>query len=86
MTVFWVIGGCALVVVWVITIVDLFRHAHSGSATAGWLALIVLLPFIGALIYWAKRKPTGDEIEQQYLAEADLRRSRAARPFDSTGL
>ena len=86
MTLFWIIGGCALVVIWVLTIVDLFRHHQSGAATAGWLALIVLLPFIGAVIYWAKRKPSSDEVEQAYLAEADLRRSRAARPFDSTGL
>jgi len=46
----------------------------------------VLLPFIGALIYWAARKPTTEEVEQQYLGEAELRRSTGARPFDSTGL
>jgi hypothetical protein len=86
MTVFWIIGGIALAVIWAITIVDLFRHDLSGSAKVGWLALIVLLPFVGALIYWAKRKPSSEEVEQQYLGEAELRRSRAARPFDSTGL
>jgi Phospholipase_D-nuclease N-terminal len=86
MTVFWIIGGCALAVIWVISIVDVFRRHHSGAATVGWLALIVLLPFIGALIYWATRKPTPGEVEQQYLGEAELRRSAAARPFDSTGL
>ena len=86
MTVFWIVGGCALVVIWVLTIVDLFRHHQSGAATAGWLALIVLLPFIGALIYWGMRKPSRDEVEQQRLGEAELRRSAAARPFDSTGM
>jgi hypothetical protein len=46
----------------------------------------VLLPFIGALAYWVVRKPSREEVEQQYLGEAELRRSTAARPFDSTGL
>jgi hypothetical protein len=86
MTVFWIIGLTALAVIWVITIVDVFRRHYSGSATVGWLALIVLLPFVGALIYWGVRKPSREEVEQQYLGEAELRRSTAARPFDSTGL
>ena len=86
MTVFWIIGVTACAVIWAISIVDVFRRHFSAGTTVGWLALIVLLPFIGALIYWAKRKPTPDEVEQQYLGEAELRRSTAARPFDSTGL
>ena len=86
MTVLWIIGLSALVVIWGITIVDLFRRHYPGLATVGWLALIVLLPFIGALIYWVMRKPTAREVEQQYLGEAELRRTTAARPFDSTGL
>jgi hypothetical protein len=86
MTVLWIIGVSALAVIWVISIVDVFRRHYSGMATVGWLALIVLLPFIGAVIYWAVRKPSRDEVEQQYLAQAELRRSTAARPFDSTGL
>ena len=75
-----------LVVIWGITIFDVFRRPYSGGAKVGWLALIVLLPFIGALAYWVLRKPSREEVEQQYLGEAELRRSTAARPFDSTGL
>jgi hypothetical protein len=86
MTVLWIIGVSALAVIWAITIVDVFRRPYSGGATVGWLALIVLLPLIGALIYWGMRKPTSQEIEQQRLGEAELQRSAAARPFDSTGL
>ena len=86
MTVFWIIGVTALAVIWAISIVDVFRRHFSAGTTVGWLALIVLLPFVGALIYWGMRKPTRDEVEQQYLGEAELRRSTAARPFDSTGL
>ena len=86
MTVLWITALCVLAVIWIISIVDVFRRHHSGAATAGWIALIVLLPVIGALIYWGVRKPTPQEVEQQYLGEAELRRSTAARPFDSTGL
>ena len=86
MTVLWIVGISALAVIWAITIVDLFRRHYSGWATVGWLALIVFLPVIGALVYWGVRKPSRDEVEQQYLGEAELRRSAAARPFDSTGL
>jgi hypothetical protein len=86
MTVFWIIGLSALAVIWAITVVDVFRRHYSAATTVGWLALIVLLPFIGALVYWGTRKPTAQEVEQQRLGEAELRRSAAARPFDSTGL
>ena len=39
MTVFWIIGVSALVVIWAITVVDVFRRHYSGGATVGWLAL-----------------------------------------------
>jgi hypothetical protein len=49
------------------------------------LALMVILPVAGTVIYWFARKPTREDAEQQYLAEADRRRSAAGRPFDGTG-
>jgi hypothetical protein len=84
MSILWMILASLLAVVWVLSCVDIFRRHYSGWTTVGWLALIVLLPFVGAVIYWARRKPTGAEAEQAYLAEADYRRSAAGRPFDST--
>ena len=86
MTVLWITALCVLAVIWIISIVDVFRRHYSGGATVGWLALIVLLPFIGAVIYWVVRKPSQEEIDQAYLGQAELRRSAAARPFDSTGM
>jgi hypothetical protein len=86
MTVLWTIGAVALVVIWVLSIVDVFRHHYSGGTMLGWLALIVLVPFVGALIYWGMRKPSADDVERQALGQAELRRSAANRPFDSTGL
>jgi hypothetical protein len=75
MTVLWVIVGGLLVVAWVLSVVDIFRRQYSGWTTVGWLVLIVILPFIGSLIYWRMRQPTSAEAEQEYLAEADRRRS-----------
>ena len=82
MTVLWIIVACLLAVVWVLTIADIFRQHYSGMTTVGWIALIVILPFIGALIYWTVRKPTAAEAEQEYLAEADMRRTTAGQPYD----
>jgi hypothetical protein len=86
MTLLWICVLCLLTAVAVVSIVDVIRHRHSGSTTVAWIALIVILPPFGSLIYWAKRKPDPGDAEHQYRAEADMRRDRAGRPFDSTGL
>jgi uncharacterized membrane protein YhaH (DUF805 family) len=85
-SIFWIIGFIVLALIWAITIVDIFRHHYSGKATVGWLALIIILPFIGALIYWGTRKPTQHEVDEQYLGQAELRRSAEAAPFDRMGM
>ena len=86
MSLLWIIVFCVVALVWVLSIVDIVRQHYSGWTTAAWLALIVILPIIGSIIYWFARKPTSADAEQQYLAEADRRRSAGARPFDSTGM
>jgi hypothetical protein len=78
--------GVLLLIVWIITIVDIIRRHYSAGTAVGYIALVVLLPFIGTVIYWAIRKPSQSEVDHAYLAEADRRRSAGARPFDSTGL
>jgi hypothetical protein len=81
----WFIGLCVLVI-WLVSIVDVFRRHYSGWTLVGWLALIVLLPLVGSLIYWARRKPSGEDVERQYLDEADRRQSAERGPFDSTSM
>ena len=76
MTVLWIIVACLVAVVWVLSIVDIIRRRYPTWTTIGWIVLIVILPFLGTLIYWGVRKPTRGETEQEYLAQADLRRSR----------
>ena len=84
MSLVWIILLCLLVVAWVLTIADMIRQRHSGWTLAGWLALVILLPFVGSVIYWAMRKPTPKDAEGRYLADADVRRGRSEQPFDST--
>jgi hypothetical protein len=85
-SIFWIIGFTVLALIWAITIVDIFRRHYAGKVTVGWLALIIILPFIGALIYWGTRKPTQHEVEEQYLGQAEIRRSAEAAPFDRMGM
>ena len=86
MTVLWFLIGILLLVVWVLSIVDIIRRHYAAGTTIGYLALVIILPFLGTAIYWAVRKPSRAEIDQAYLAETEMRRSVASRPFDSTGL
>jgi uncharacterized membrane protein len=85
-TLIWIVIGILLVVVWVFSVVDIFRRHYSAGTTIAWLALIVILPFVGSVIYWAVRKPTRDETEQAFLAQAELRRNAGTGPIDRTGM
>jgi hypothetical protein len=86
MTVLWAICGFLLLIVWVLSVVDIFRRHYSGGTTVGFVALVTILPFIGSAIYWAVRKPTQAETDRAYRGAAETRRSAESRPFDSTGL
>ena len=77
-TPFILLWGCAL---W-----DLIRSDRSGWAIVGWMLLILLLPIIGPMTYFALRKPTRSEVDQKYLADRELQRAAAARPVGGPGL
>jgi phospholipase D-like protein len=83
---FWIIIGGLAAILAVITIFDLVRRHLGGGTTALWILLIVILPFIGSVIYWATRKETPGEIEGSVDADRARREEAARRPFDSTGM
>ena len=57
---------------------DIFRRNDiSGGVKAGWIILIVILPFIGILIYMIAR-PRMTEQDRQMLAEVQGQQRRAA--------
>ncbi len=82
----WIIFSGLILIIWVFTLVDIFRRGYTGWTMFGYIALIIVLPFIGSVIYWAIRKPTAEEAEKAILAEADKRRTTASSPIDRSGL
>jgi hypothetical protein len=59
------IVGVAIVICWVIGLVDLSKRTDLERADRmRWLLLIVLIPIIGTIVYWAKRPLQADEREQ----------------------
>ena len=57
---------------------DIFRRNDiSGGVKAGWIILIVILPFIGILIYMIAR-PKMTEQDRQMLAEVQEQQRRAS--------
>jgi hypothetical protein len=72
---FWVAFIAALIyiplfLVWVFAMVDIFgRRDLSGWGKAGWLIAVILLPFVGTLIYLIARPMTQPELERAVAAE-----------------
>lgn len=64
--IFWLLViWVPIVLLWGCALVDLLGHRHiSGGAKAGWAALIVLVPIVGALIYFGLRPDAGPEPDQ----------------------
>ena len=84
----WAVGGIigvVILVIWAITIWDIVRSRLGAGKTAAWLLIVILLPFVGSLLYWILRKPQADEVQRQYDNEVALHEARARRPPD-TGL
>lgn len=87
MGVFWSLVGFIFVVIAAVTIYDLVRsHAHHGWGLAGWIAAIVIFPFIGSIVYWVRRQPSEDEVESQRLGEEALRQESSRRSVDTTSI
>jgi Phospholipase_D-nuclease N-terminal len=58
----WVFVGIPLLIVWVVGIVDIVRRDLPAGLKAGWIMVVLLLPFLGTLVYFIMRKPTPEEI------------------------
>jgi hypothetical protein len=89
-SVLWgMVGGVllvVLVVIWVITVSDMLRRHLGRGPTAAWLLIVILLPFLGSLLYWVLRKPLPDEAEYRAASEVALREEARRRGFDNTGI
>jgi len=84
MTFFWATIAFLLAVVWVITVVDIVRRHLGAKSTTAWLLIVLLVPFVGAILYWVMRKPTPDELQRTVDAQSDVRNEARRRSVDST--
>jgi hypothetical protein len=64
----WVFILIPLLIVWVIGIFDILRSPLGGSTKAFWILIVLILPVVGTLIYFATRRPTAEEIEKTQAA------------------
>jgi len=78
------VAGLLVVIAWVVTVADLLGRHMGRGPTAAWLVIVLLLPLLGAILYWTLRKPSEDEIRHQVDAERAVREARAGDSFDST--
>ena len=67
----WIVIVVPLVIIWALGVVDIFRSHRSRSTTAAWLIIVILLPVIGSLAYWALRKPTEKELTRARQAAGE---------------
>ena len=57
-----------LAIIWVCGIIDIIRRRIRGSATIGWLLVVILLPVLGTILYFTLRKPTEEDIAAAKMA------------------
>jgi hypothetical protein len=62
-----------LIMIWVFVLMDLFGRDMNGWIKALWVFVIIVLPFLGSMIYLIFRPVTAKDIEMQeaYTAERD---------------
>jgi type VI protein secretion system component VasK len=74
-----------LIMIWAFAVIDIFRRDDiHGGAKAAWLIVVLLLPFIGTLIYLIARKPGSTPEERAALEAARGGGAAAAPPSTST--
>ena len=72
-----------LIMIWAFAVIDIFRRDDiHGGAKAAWLIVVIILPFIGTLIYLIARKP-GSTPEERAALEA-ARTGGAAAPASTS--
>jgi hypothetical protein len=70
--VFWLLLALVpVVLIWTFAIVDVFRRDDlTGGVKASWIAVVVLLPFLGTLIYRLFRAPAATPEERRAIDTA----------------
>ena len=70
-TFFLILLFLPLAMVWAFALIDIFRRDDiGGGSKALWLACVILLPFLGTLVYLVVRKPGATRAERELLGAA----------------
>jgi hypothetical protein len=75
-----------VVILWVVAVIDVFRHGYTGLKIAALLVLILVAPIAGPLLYFVFRRPEPTSAEATHMAQEDMRREAARRPVGGTGV
>ena len=83
MSLLWGTIAVLVVIVWAITLYDIFRRHLGAGSTILWIVLTIFLPLIGSAIYWSVRKPEPGDIDRTLASDAAMRDEARRRPIDS---
>jgi uncharacterized membrane protein YbhN (UPF0104 family) len=58
---FWLLLVMFVIVIWVVTLVDIFRQwgSRPGVKTAAWLVAILVFPVLGSIVYFIANNAGG---------------------------
>ena len=70
-----------LLVLWAVSIYDIVRHRLGRKRTVAWILIVVILPVIGTIFYWAMRPPDPGDARHTYDAERSRREDAQRRVF-----
>lgn len=62
-----------LAMVWIVTVWDIVRRHLGSRSTVAWVLIILVLPFVGSLLYWLLRRPPDDEVRRRMDMEREMR-------------
>jgi hypothetical protein len=86
MSLVWFTIATLALILAVFSIVDIVRRRLGTGPTVAWVLFVLILPFVGSVVYWALRKPEPEDV--QHIADAERAREDEARrrSVDGTGL
>lgn len=74
-----------VMILWVAAVADVVRRSHSGLKVAAILVLILVVPILGPILYFAFRKPEIDA-DAAFTAQTQQRYEAQHRPIGGSGM
>jgi len=82
---FWIFIWISAIFIWFRCVFDLFSdHTLSGWGKAGWAALLIFVPWLGALIYLIARGRSMGERQMAAIADAQAQQEKYIKQVAAT--